>query len=139
MKKILQKNKNPKESGGILAGMKNRVLEMDIPMQQPRFRYGWNAALGLHKWQYQPCFAHTADPNQHSAALYCYNWLVCGLMELHVHWFFHGGESIGMLEAFFCVHIGLCYVGCIHYSLLCSIYPLMEDDVEKHKTNRNIT
>jgi len=25
------KNKNPKESGGILAGMKNRVLEMDIP------------------------------------------------------------------------------------------------------------
>ena len=25
------KNKNPKESGGILAGMKSRVLEMDIP------------------------------------------------------------------------------------------------------------
>jgi hypothetical protein len=41
-----------------------------------------------------------------------------GKMELHVHWFFHGGESSGMLEAFFYVHIGLCYVGCIHYLLL---------------------
>jgi hypothetical protein len=31
VKKFLRKNKNPKESGGILAGMKNRVLEIDIP------------------------------------------------------------------------------------------------------------